>query len=361
MALMFQRLAHNYAKAGYYPTDGETTKRILNALSPCETGVMRILDPCCGEGVALAEVKHVLGERCMGYGIEYDEDRAWHAKDLLDHCIHSDIHDCVIGARSFGFLLLNPPYGETIADRMGLKSKTDRLEKQFYRMTNGLLQYGGVMALIVPRYSLDKELSIMIARHFHTVKVYAAPEQQFKQVVVLGIKQRSGHTDYDVRDVLMRTGKGDLMPDIFPEHLPNGCYQVPTALSEPKFYKVRIDHRQLESVIVQSKTLWDQMGLIFHYEEALHRRPAKRLSQWHLALALAAGQVSGCVRSDDGRLFVIKGDTFKDKKVSVDHDIDCDGGVSSTRSIHTDRFVPTIRAWDFTPNSPTHGRCFTIK
>ena len=45
MALMFQRLAHNYAKNGYFPTDGETTQRILNAIAPCETGVMRILDP----------------------------------------------------------------------------------------------------------------------------------------------------------------------------------------------------------------------------------------------------------------------------------------------------------------------------
>ena len=32
MALMFQRLARNYAKDGYFPTDAETIQRVLNAL-----------------------------------------------------------------------------------------------------------------------------------------------------------------------------------------------------------------------------------------------------------------------------------------------------------------------------------------
>jgi hypothetical protein len=38
MTLMFQRIAHNYAKDGYYPTDNDTTQRILSALSPCPQG-----------------------------------------------------------------------------------------------------------------------------------------------------------------------------------------------------------------------------------------------------------------------------------------------------------------------------------
>ena len=53
MALMFSRLANNFAKNGYYPTDELTLGRILQALD--STAVQTtILDPCCGEGVALA-------------------------------------------------------------------------------------------------------------------------------------------------------------------------------------------------------------------------------------------------------------------------------------------------------------------
>ncbi|MET0043647.1 MAG: DUF6094 domain-containing protein [Candidatus Thiodiazotropha sp. 6PLUC3] len=362
MGLMFQRVAHNYAKNGYYPTDSETTLRILNSIAPCEHGIMRILDPCSVEGTALAETKHVLGpERCVAYGIEYDEERAWEAKELLDYCIHADIHDCIMGARSYGFLWLNPPYGDTIANRRGFGEKTDRLEKVFYRMTNGLLQYGGVMALIVPHYSLDKELSSLIARHFHTVRVFATPEQQFKQIVVLGIKQRSGQIDTEIRDRLLAVGKMDTLPDEFPQIWPHEAYEVPASSSEPKFYAARIDLRQLTNVIDNTRSLWDQMGLVFRYESTNHRRPVRKLSDWHLALALAAGQVSGCVEKNDGRKNVIKGVTFKSKKTTEEQEFNSKGDLTRTRRIQTDRFVPTIRALDFTEGSETFGKCLTIK
>ena len=103
------------------------------------------------------------------------------------------------------------------------------------------------------------------------------------------------------------------------------------------------------------------MGLVFRYEQATHRRPVRKLSEWHLALALAAGQVSGCVKSHDGRLFVIKGDTFKDKRTTEEQEFNAKGELTSTRRIQTDRFVPTIRALDFTPSSATFGKCLTIK
>ncbi len=42
-------------------------------------------------------------------------------------------------------------------------------------------------------------------------------------------------------------------------------------------------------------------------------RGVGELSRWHLALALAAGAISGVVRSKSGRILVVKGDTYKDK------------------------------------------------
>jgi len=48
MALMFPRLARNFARNGYYPTDETTLERTLQALAPSPTGKMRICDPCAG-------------------------------------------------------------------------------------------------------------------------------------------------------------------------------------------------------------------------------------------------------------------------------------------------------------------------
>ena len=84
------------------------------------------------------------------------------------------------------------------------------------------------------------------------------------------------------------------------------------------------------------------------------------LTDWHLALALAAGHVSGVVRSNDGRkIYVVKGDTFKDKKHTVQVEEQGNGEFREIR-IALDIFVPQIKAIDFTPG-PTFGEVLTIK
>lgn len=119
MALMFPRLARNFAKNGYYPTDEPTLERALNALMPSD-GPMCILDPCAGEGVAIAEASHALGrEQAKAFAVEFDAERARHARGLVDHCLHADLMDTMISKQSFGLLWLNPPYGDLSKDVNG--------------------------------------------------------------------------------------------------------------------------------------------------------------------------------------------------------------------------------------------------
>ncbi|MCB2028391.1 MAG: class I SAM-dependent methyltransferase, partial [Rhodoferax sp.] len=71
MALMFPRLARNFVKNGYFPTDEPTLERALAALAPGDAP-MCILDPCAGEGVAIAEAAHALGrEQVQSFAVEY--------------------------------------------------------------------------------------------------------------------------------------------------------------------------------------------------------------------------------------------------------------------------------------------------
>ena len=366
MALMFQRLARNFIKNGYFPTDADTISRVLSALQPADRGQLRILDPCCGEGTALAECKHYLGaERTEAFGVEYEEERAWHAKEILDHCIHGDLQDCLIGKRQFGLLWLNPPYGDLVTDQPGATTQwkgRKRLEKLFYALTNGMLQFGGVMVLIIPSSSLDKELSGWIARHFERVQVFLAPEQKFKQVVVLGVRRRVSEAidTVEVRNRLMAVGTGELPKELPPRWLQQP-YVIPASQEHGvDFALTRLDERQLSQVIGENDSLWQQFGMLFGRVATEHRRPLCAMSGWHLGLALAAGQVSGVVRSGDGRIFVIKGDTHKEKQIRVDTSVDAKGNVQETR-IHTDIFVPAIHALDFTPGSATFGRALVIR
>ncbi|HHH9209331.1 TPA: class I SAM-dependent methyltransferase, partial [Pseudomonas aeruginosa] len=89
------------------------------------------------------------------------------------------------------------------------------------------------------------------------------------------------------------------------------------------------------------------------------RPPVRELSRWHLALALAAGAISGVVQSKSGRILVVKGDTYKDKVRKTEFTEDDDGNITEVR-ILTDRFIPIIRAWEMTPSSVNQGRVLTI-
>lgn len=365
MALIFPRLARNFIKNGYFPTDEVTLERILSALDIAADRV-RILDPCCGEGVALAEVKHHLvecGAAVQALGVEFDPERAWHAKGMLDTVAHADVNDVFVTARSLGLLFLNPPYGDVVSDKAGTgdNAKRERLEKIFYRKTVSWLQFGGVLVLIVPHYVLDAEFSAMVARNFERVTVHMAPEPQFKQCVVMGVKRRADSPDLAITKKLESVGRGELPPEL-PEGWCDEPYLVPAMSAEDgfAFTSMRIDREQLATEVhrLASHTLWGQFSAMFGSIALPARRPLRDLSKWHLALALAAGQISGVVRSDS-RTLLIKGDTFKEKARAVEQSHTKDGEVIETVTM-TDTFVPVIRGLDFTPG-PDFGQIVTIR
>ena len=365
MALIFQRLARNFIKNGYFPTDEATLTGILSAMD-IGGATLRILDPCCGEGTALAEVKQHLtncGAAVQALGVEFDAERAWHAKELLDTVAHSDVADVFVTARSVGLLFLNPPYGHTVADRAGTseRARGDRLEKVFSRKAFPWLKFGGVLALIVPHYVLDAEFAELIARGFGRVQVFMAPEQRFQQCVILGVKRRSDRPDPQVAALLEAVGRGEL-PETLPEVWTEEPYLVPGIAEGAEFAlrALRLDAVQLDAELdrLAGHTLWPRFPAMFSTAQTPNRPPLRAMSRWHLALALAAGQIGGVIRSRTGRTLLIKGDTFKEKDTHVEYEERRDGTVSETR-ILTDRFVPVIRAIDLTPG-PGYGDIVTI-
>ena len=368
MALIFPRLANNFVKNGYFPTDSNTLGCIFSALDAAGSQV-RVIDPCCGEGCALAETStHLqsLGCAVSSFGIDVDADRAWHAKTVLDTVAHADVHDVMITQRSFGLLFLNPPYGDVLSDKAAIGDrggKRERHEKVFCRRTFQLLQFGGVLVLIVPGYVIDTELATLIARNFDRVSVFMAPEQQFKQCVLFGVKRRSDTPDPKVVAMLEAFGRGENRTELL-EHWSGEPYSVPTATPAEgfNFSVVRLDARQLGNELQSSlerASLWPKFEMTLACKARPVRRPLRDLSKWHLALALAAGHIAGIVRSDAGRVLLIKGGTFKEKDTAVEYEHLADGSVSETR-ILTDKFVPVIRAIDFTPGERL-GEIVTIR
>jgi len=368
MALIFPRIAQNFIKNGYYPTDNDTLARIAAALdAPPEP--IRILDPCCGEGAALMAMSEHLqacGSQVISYGIELDEERAWHAKSVLDTVAHADVHEVRIADRSFGFLFLNPPYGDLVADSVGSGDRQQgrlRHEKIFCRRTFNLLQLGGILALIVPYYVIDEELASFVARHFEEVTIHMAPEQQFKQCVVMGRKRRPASPDARIVKHLLSFAAGQEQLEM-PQSWPGAPYEVPPAKQgeDFTFTVVRLDARQLSAELGEGlgrHSLWPRFDLQMKPKLGDMRPPLRALTDWHLALALAAGQLSGIVTSATGRRLLVKGRTHKVKDTQVLMETADDGSVNETRVL-VDRFVTVIRGIDLTPG-PTLGRIVTIQ
>lgn len=366
MALMFPRLARNFVRNGYFPTDEITLERILAALVPdVASGTLRILDPCAGEGVAVTEIACHLGEQAQAYAVEYDAERAAHCVSMADVTLHGDLMDTIISRQTFSLLFLNPPYGDvTTGERDSDKTGRDRLEKQFYRRTVDNLQYNGILVLVIPFYTLDKEFSGWLANSFADVQVFSAATDQFKQVVIFGrrIRQHQQNAD-NIRQVfqaLMAIGKGDetavSLPDVW-----SAPYIVPAARQALKhFYRVTMEPIQLAEETQRVQGLWPSFSSQLCVQPLPARPPVRQLSRWHLALALAAGAITGVITSPTGRTLVVRGDTYKVKDSKTTFTEDDDGNIAEIIT-QTDRFIPAISAWDMTQNSETFGELISIR
>ena len=369
MSLVFQRTARNFAKAGYFPTDLPTVEASLAFLAPGD-GEMQLLDPCCGEGVALDAVgAHLSHEHAAStFGIEFDEERAYEAKQRLSKCIHGDINDCVTGLRQFSLLWLNPPYGDLVSDHSDTRREgagRQRLEKQFYKRSWQSLVFGGVMILIIPSYTLDREFCTWLTRHFSQLLVRRAADQVYQQVVIFGTRKagsRVASVDAKaIRERLLEIGKGITdVPCITDRSETDSSYTVPASSGVERFYCARMDARQLSDAAGSQTGLWPQHRTLFATSGRRKLRPLCPLSEWHMALALASGQLNGLVSSADGRQLLVKGDTYKTKRISEEVQLDPDGKVIHIRTA-TDNFVPSIVGLDFTQGSDRYGDLVRVR
>ena len=86
---------------------------------------------------AIAEAAHALGrEQVQAFAVEYEAERAHHARQLVDRCIHGDLMDTLISRQSFGLLWLNPPRrpAKDTNGNVGYQGQgRARLEKLFYQ------------------------------------------------------------------------------------------------------------------------------------------------------------------------------------------------------------------------------------
>jgi hypothetical protein len=325
---------HGRIKMGYYPTPARVVELIRKYLS-FPASPFAALDPCCGEGEALAAL--VAETSAITYGVELDYQRAEESTTCLHHVLRCGIEETRIQYRSCSLLLLNPPYDELTLEEEA-DAKTEREERAFLRMTVPYLIPGGVLVYIIPQNRLNKSIARLLASRFEHIQVFRFPDLEyadFRQIVVFGVRKTDNGLDEQEASRLQNVPKVELSPLSDKAEIQ---YPVPTSSPLTLFRSTLIDPEELQKHMVQSP-LWKRFAVLTTRSEIHIPRPPLPLHSGHLGLLLASGKLDGIVGAGDDT-HVVKG---RVRKITSVHQ-ELKGEVLEEREL--DRYVVSIKILD---------------
>jgi len=280
-------------RMGYFPLPEAEARRIRqHVIFPASN--FTVLDPCAGEGKALAVITD--GGRCQRCGIELDAYRAEEAKQRLDQVIYGDCFDVECKVESFSCAFVNPPY-DIAPDGDGAGQ---RLEALFLQHTYRWLKPGGVLILVIPVAQLAL-CGNLLSVQFKHVQVYRLSEPEsvrYKQVVVFAVRrtrrERERLLEREISGLRLGYGSKSRNFDALPvlTSQPQRIYAVPEATP------VELGHRGLplddiEDVLPHSPAYRQARRILFAPEARGKGRPLTPLHQGHVALLATAGLLDG--------------------------------------------------------------------
>ena len=202
------------AKGGYYPTPDRVVDMIAGLIDTpyghrrYNRETLRILDPCCGGGDAVAQMAEELRHRgdlpVETYGVELHRDRAEAAEERLDRALAADLFQTSIANGAFGLAFVNPPYDWDSEDK--------RVEHAFLTHCTRYLAEGGLLVFIVPRQRLAVSARYL-STHYRNLRCWAFPDPErevFDQVALLGYRKADPTPDAQAEETVNRWSEGDL-------------------------------------------------------------------------------------------------------------------------------------------------------
>jgi hypothetical protein len=328
------------AKMGFYPTPETVTLIIAKHLTRKSLGLIRIFDPCAGEGTAL----HYIGNHLLAdtYGIEIDSERSQKSKEILAHCLITDYQNTRISHNAFSLLWLNPPYDWAARAELEM---SERYERTFLRDCIHYICPQGILVYLIPQHRLDKHISLLLSYRFENLSVYRFPEEDyriFKQLVIFGVLKKNPSKDDAIAEHLLNCGQFKVVIPSIPDD-PSQAYEVPLSPVKTTFlFKSReIDPQELDAEIQRHGLfpLFKEMTTPLSMTETI--RPIMPLRYGHLAQILACGLMNGVVwDKEGGNPLVVKGITKKE----IVHEVEING--DTEKHIETDRITIVISAFN---------------
>ncbi|MCB0109423.1 MAG: hypothetical protein KDE53_26055, partial [Caldilineaceae bacterium] len=340
-------------KLGFYPTPPHTLQLITNLLKPAvHGGFFRLLDPCAGEGEALAQVVSSLAHptnTVASYGVELSDARAQAASEVLTSCIQADWQDVTTSHNSFSLIWVNPPYDtEASSD---VTTKRNRLEYTFLRNTLKTLQPGGLLVYIVPLKLLERaNVAAFLAGYFAQLQVFALPPAefaQFGQIVLFGYKKENPQKDEPVMRWLQQLAITQDVPCLTDAQEP---LRVPiSTLSESKFFmrKITLYPQEVYTVItthgLHTTAAWRDMNALAN-DGAF--QPVVPLRTGHIGSMISSGQMGTILLNGHGDKPLLA----KGRSIKVSETVDDKGNVvksdAETAAKERERFETRVFTLD---------------
>ena len=354
------RLA-SQAKGGFYSAAPDAVAAVLSRLRPPLIGECPVLDPCCGQSMALLQLVQGLEEthakmaadgtelfgpgivkptalNVLAYGIELSEDRAAIAAALLDEdkaLCPCDFFRCQVSYNSFSLVWSNPPFD---GDSDG------RVELQFAKRAIGLLVDGGIMAFVSPESVAESyEAVSWFEERLEQISVVPFPEhvRRFGEVVVLGRKRKqSVPVPWSARREWMKR----MIAREYTYDLPAGVQPRVWKKTEPTDAELRrLTKGSLLRFMLDKPA--DDLG-------AKRPRPPMSLGTGHRALVLASGFLDGAIFPPGEEPHVVRGSCSKETYVSACETTEDENG-TTTKTTLSEKPRLVVRVLDHRGESTT--------
>jgi len=317
---------------GYYPTPLAVVDLIRKQIAFTDHAV-NVLDPCCGEGLALESLTR--GTKAVTYGIELDGARAAEAKPRLRHVVRAAYEQTEISRESMALLYLNPPYDDNEGERKELTFLRDLLDS---------LIAGGLLVYIIPQSRLSSDIAELLASNFTQIRSYRFPDPEFAafgQIVVLAKKSLWPTNDAALARELAKRGASDVAVPPLPESVPWPPYSLPP--TQNAIVQVRAAKPDDLVAMAKSSALWTRVkDLVEPVRLDGVGQPPAPLHVGHLGLLLSAGCLNGLVGEGPSRHIVV-GKPVKYIVESKELEVDGEGGdVEVTKRLETFRVTIKI-------------------
>lgn len=318
------------AKMGYYPTPDRVVD-IIRARVKLPDEPFAVIDPCCGEGLALARFAE--GSAAVTYGVEPDNTRSNEAESRLDNVLHCPIEATRISNKAFSVLYLNPPYDWEYEDD---GEKCVRKEVKFFNRSVRWLAPGGLLVFIIPESIWNSNLADTIKHKFQTLEAWRFPNpeyEDFGQIVILGIRKEWDCYSY---------GRFDL-EDYSDDITYRMRYIVPRSNPDVPLFMATAFSPDYCARLVEKSVLWSRFREANQSRsgDMTAKRPPLPLHSGHLTLTLASGVLDGIV-GEGPDAHVVKGKVKKvqltDMKSTVSED-----GTETTTTIIKDKHQVSIK------------------